>query len=271
MAKHIRKEILLPLLIAALTLMFGPGIFKSFYYSPRLTYEILPTHTVNNQETHSIVINNKGKILLHNVSISIKATKQIDSLYVEGPEIMDNTGERYITDGKIGEKALQLRFSRFVMESKYTLTLLTEEGADINLVIVSDEIKAKQKQSNRPPMAMILILSAVFLAGLTYIGVEIFKITRLTTKNYCIKLKQDSGKKMKDFFDELCGCLQTIQEGLDAIESNIDKKEQSLAIIEKCKQAIKGLNDELYKFGKDIIVDGVCFDTAKTQKTKGEQ
>jgi hypothetical protein len=272
-----KKEYLWPLIISIITLLLGQGIFAKLYYSPKLVYEILPIHMIDDQETFSVVMKNPGRVLLHNVVISIKSERPIYKMRLEGPEIMDSSGNDYIVSGKIGDSAVKMRIDRLVRESKYTLTLLTKKDSKVDITIVSDETDAK-REVIRTGMGLFDYIApfvSAFLAGVTAFmlfslsKVKVLKkrIDALVDVEHCLGERRKSGTRMKEFLEIISEALSKVISILDSAEKDYkDDPGKLVTSMEAAKEIILGINERLKSFSEVILVEGVCFDVKKDGK-----
>jgi len=272
----IKKEYFWPLIIAILTLLLGQGVLSKLYYTPKLSYEIFPPHIIGEQETFSVIIKNQGRTLLHNVVISIKSEYPIFRIRLEGPEVMDPSGNDYVVSGKIGGNAIKLKLDRLVRQSNYSLTLLTKKDSKVNLVIVSDETDAK-KEVPKTGMGLsdfLISLTVAFFTGFLSFAAFSFnrlkslktKIDALVSVKECLDERRKSGQLVRKYFEQIVTALSKIMSILDGANECSEDPHKLMAIIEASKGLINDLNTMLKGFSEIIVVEGVCFETKKDHK-----
>jgi len=258
----LKKEIIWPLLISILTLVLGQGLFYKLYYSPDLTYETLPIHTIGDQETLSIVIKNKSKVLLHNVLITINSEQPIYKMRIEGPEIMDTGGTTYLKSGQLGENKIQMKLERLVRESNYTFTILTKKDSKADITIVSDEIAAKKELPEKGAgfLSYLLLILSAMGTGLATLG--IIKLKRLVSSKDCLDQRKKSGKRLKEILDRCSGMLTNAISLLIEAKKGNDINNMT-KLIQASEELIKGVNEILKEYANTINIEGICYDSKK--------
>ena len=253
-----------------ITLVLGQGVFYKFYNKPNMAYEILPSHTIGDQQTYSVIIKNKGRVLLHNILISIKSTDTIKQLRLDGPEIIDTSGNKYLVSGNIGDKRLQLKLDRLVTKSTYSLTLLSDIGSKIDITISSNEVEAKiekTKKGIQPIDIIINILLAMVIGFSTYLTFK-FSKWRKTLRNLddklvsiesCADKRLENGTKLIDFYQRVIEQLQNMLKIIETAENQYGDKDQFLKILEKYKEFHKLLTEMINDMCKQINIEGICY------------
>lgn len=277
-----KKEILISAGIALLVLLFGQGILSKIYYSPQLSYELLPAHKIDSQETLGIIIKNGGRTLLHNVVISLKSNQPILKMRLDGPEIINPSGEDYIVSGKTGENAIKLRIDRLIRKSNYTLTLLTIKEPTIQVTISSDEIDAIQEKTQTD--AGVIEYLILFFLGLsagsgTY---AYLRFRRLVVRKDCDASRRESGMRLRNtlyecvdtlkmstpYFDLIKSVIQD-KDKLSAMVSSDEAKGNFLGAITNTQELINKTNSILKDYADLIAVDGICYESKSTPEEMG--
>jgi hypothetical protein len=274
-----KKEALISAGITLLVFLFGQGILSKIYFSPSLTYELLPAHQIDTQETRGIIIKN-GRTLLHNVVISLKSNHPILKIRLDGPEIINTTGEDYIVSGKLGENAIKLRIDRLMRKSNYSLTLLTMKEPTIGVTISSDEIDAVEEKAQTGAgfvEYMILFLLGLTAGSGTY---AYLRLRRLVARKDCDASRRESGMKLKNVLDECVIMLKETNDNIElmkAIHQDKDKllslaatEEGRAGLVEafaKTQEIINEINLLLKGYADSVVVEGICYESKEKSKT----
>ena len=201
--------------------------------------------------------------MLHNVVITFTAEKPINSFRIDGPEITDQTGESYITGGRMGSNFLQITLGRVIQESNIPITLLTPQGAAVSVVVASDEtpgIKTEPKTKAGILDYLILLISAFALGFYVY---STLKQRHLITVGACTTIRREAGTKLIDTLVTHRKSLAAVIIVIEAIATNKlgDNPDVGSDLKDVCS-VLEGSIQTLQSFTESISTDGVCLELA---------
>ncbi len=208
------------------------------------------------------------------VVISLKSRLPIHKIRLEGPEIIDTSGAAYLISGKIGETAIQLGLNRLVTKSNYILTILTDKDSEVDITITSDEVEANkeiQKKGVGIFEYVSNVLIAVFLGFLTYVSFRMRRWKkvikeldeRLVSTSLCLDRRQESGKKLLNFYDFVIDKLQYMASTLKQAKDQYENKEFVFELLNKYDQINSELTKAFKDMAEDIKIEGICYNVKK--------